>query len=338
VACVAVLAPAITWAASFRVDPERTRLAVRLYKEGVGGRLAHDHVVEAAEVSGQVEYDAARPEASSVMVEARTASLRVDEPAARRQLGLEGDLSESQRADVGKTMRSPEQLDVARYPTIRFASTRVVADAEGRLRVTGQLTLRGVTREVTFPATVELRVPPVQRRPRRDPEQGRGHAPHRPGRPAVSRQRPEARGAERRGVGMPRSGDEWRTFGHGYLPGLIGIEIGEVARGHVTSRLAVRQELLAPNGYLHAATVVALADTSCGYGTVASLPDGARGFTTVELKSNFLGTVLEGTIACEATLVHGGRTTQVWDARVTDEATARVIALFRCTQLLLYPR
>jgi polyisoprenoid-binding protein YceI len=156
VACVAVLAPAITWAASFRVDPERTRLAVRLYKEGVGGRLAHDHVVEAAEVSGQVEYDAARPEASSVMVEARTASLRVDEPAARRQLGLEGDLSESQRADVGKTMRSPEQLDVARYPTIRFASTRVVADAEGRLRVTGQLTLRGVTREVTFPATVVL--------------------------------------------------------------------------------------------------------------------------------------------------------------------------------------
>jgi 1,4-dihydroxy-2-naphthoyl-CoA hydrolase len=146
------------------------------------------------------------------------------------------------------------------------------------------------------------------------------------------------RGSERREVTAPRSVDQWRTFGHGYLPGLIGIEVGEVARGHVTSRLAIRQELLAPNGYLHAATVIALADTSCGYGTVVALPDGARGFTTVELKSNFLGTVLEGAIACEATLVHGGRTTQVWDARVTDEATARVIALFRCTQLLLYPR
>jgi uncharacterized protein (TIGR00369 family) len=94
---------------------------------------------------------------------------------------------------------------------------------------------------------------------------------------------------------------------------------------------------MAPNGYLHAATVVALADTSCGYGTVASLPDGARGFTTIELKANYLGTVLEGAVACEATLVHGGRTTQVWDAKVTDESTGRMIALFRCTQILLYP-
>ncbi len=92
-----------------------------------------------------------------------------------------------------------------------------------------------------------------------------------------------------------------------------------------------------PNDYLHAATVVALADTSCGYGTIASAPDGAQGFTTIELKANFLGTAREGTLACEATLVNGGRSTQVWDARVTDEATGRMIALFRCTQLLLYP-
>jgi uncharacterized protein (TIGR00369 family) len=106
----------------------------------------------------------------------------------------------------------------------------------------------------------------------------------------------------------------------------------------VRSRLTVRPELTAPNGYLHAATVVALADSSCGYGTVASLPDGASGFTTIELKSNFLGTVLEGGVACEATLVHGGRTTQVWDARVTDEATGHAIAFFRCTQILLYSR
>jgi 1,4-dihydroxy-2-naphthoyl-CoA hydrolase len=129
---------------------------------------------------------------------------------------------------------------------------------------------------------------------------------------------------------------EWNGFGQGYLPGLIGIEFREVGRGRVTSRLPLRKEHMAPNGYLHAATVVALADSSCGYGTVASFPDGARGFTTVELKSNFLGTVHEGAIACEATLMHAGRTTQVWDARVSDEATGRVIALFRCTQILLY--
>ena len=140
-----------------------------------------------------------------------------------------------------------------------------------------------------------------------------------------------------REVRAPRTTDGWTTSSQGYLPGLLGIEFRDVARGRVTSRLALRSEHMAPNGYLHAATVVALADTSCGHGTVASLPDGARGFTTIEIKTNFLGTVREGAIACEATLVHAGRTTQVWDARVSDESTARVIALFRCTQILLYP-
>jgi uncharacterized protein (TIGR00369 family) len=151
---------------------------------------------------------------------------------------------------------------------------------------------------------------------------------------------PGGTGGERmsRDVQAPGSADHWRRFGDGYLPGLIGIEFIDVAHGRVASRLPLRQDHLAPNGYLHAATVIALADSSCGYGTVASFPDGARGFTTVELKANFLGTILEGAIACEATLVHGGRTTQVWDARVTDEATGRVLALFRCTQILLYPR
>lgn len=135
-----------------------------------------------------------------------------------------------------------------------------------------------------------------------------------------------------------RTLEEWNAWGRDHLPGLLGIEFREVARGRVASRLALRQGHLAQNGYLHAATVVALADTSCGYGTMASLPDGAHGFTTIELKANYLGTVLDGAIACEATLVHGGRTTQVWDARVLDEATARLLALFRCTQMLLYPR
>jgi polyisoprenoid-binding protein YceI len=142
------------WGATLRIDPERTRLALRLFREGVGSALAHDHIVEATEVGGTVDYDPARPDASAIVVEVRTASLRVDEPAARRRLGVEGDLSESQRADVAKAMRAPDQLDVARYPTIRFVSTRVVAEGEGRFRLTGRLTLRGVTREVTFPATV----------------------------------------------------------------------------------------------------------------------------------------------------------------------------------------
>ena len=124
----------------------------------------------------------------------------------------------------------------------------------------------------------------------------------------------------------------------GYLPGLIGIEFLSLEPGRLTSRLALRPELLAPNGYLHAAVIIALADTACGYGTFTDLPSGATNFTTIELKSNFLGTAREGTITCLATRLHNGRTTQVWDAEVTDEASGKTIALFRCTQLILYPR
>jgi uncharacterized protein (TIGR00369 family) len=123
----------------------------------------------------------------------------------------------------------------------------------------------------------------------------------------------------------------------GYLPGLIGIEFLTIEPGRLTNRLALRPELLAPNGYLHAAAIIALADTACGYGTFTDLPEGANNFTTIELKSNFLGTAREGIITCVATRVHSGRTTQVWDAEVLNEASGKTIALFRCTQLILYP-
>ena len=123
-----------------------------------------------------------------------------------------------------------------------------------------------------------------------------------------------------------------------YLPRLVGVEITRVTAEGVAGRLPVRQDLLAPNGYLHAASVIALADTLAGYGTIANLPDGAQSFTTIELKSNFLGTAREGVIACTATPAHLGRTTPVWDAVVTDEASGRKIALFRCTQIVLQDR
>ena len=122
----------------------------------------------------------------------------------------------------------------------------------------------------------------------------------------------------------------------GHLPGLVGMEVLAVEEGRVTGRLPLRPELLAPNGFLHAASVIALADTLCGYGCIAHLPEGAKGFTTLELKTNFLGTLLEGALACEATAVHLGRNTQVWDAVVTDESRGRRLALFRCTQMVLW--
>lgn len=126
--------------------------------------------------------------------------------------------------------------------------------------------------------------------------------------------------------------------GAGFLPGLLGIEVLEVGRGFLKSRLEVRPELLAPNGPLHAATVVALADTSCGWGTLANLPDGGESFATIELNSNFLGAAREGSIRCEATLAHGGRSTQIWDATVSEEGSGKPLALFRCTQMILHPR
>jgi uncharacterized protein (TIGR00369 family) len=118
----------------------------------------------------------------------------------------------------------------------------------------------------------------------------------------------------------------------GYLPDHLALDWAELGKGFARGWFEIGKQHLAPNGYLHAAAVVALADTACGYGCFMSLPEGAAGFTTVELKTNFIGTALEGRITCEARLIHGGRTTQVWDAEVKSEATGKTIALFRCTQ------
>jgi uncharacterized protein (TIGR00369 family) len=122
------------------------------------------------------------------------------------------------------------------------------------------------------------------------------------------------------------------------LPGLLGIELLDLGDGTSKMRMEVRERHLASNGYLHAASVVALADTTAGYGCVANLPDGAIGFTTIELKSNHLGTLLEGALLSDGALAHGGRSTQVWDVVVTAEETGKKVALFRCTQMVLYPR
>ena len=127
-----------------------------------------------------------------------------------------------------------------------------------------------------------------------------------------------------------------QELGSSHLPGLLGIEVLEAGGGRAHARLELREAHRAPNGFLHAGTIVAFADTACGYGCILSLPEGATGFTTIELKTNFLRSALEGTIECEARLVHGGRTTQIWDATVLDP-DGRPMAVFRCTQLLLRP-
>lgn len=135
---------------------------------------------------------------------------------------------------------------------------------------------------------------------------------------------------------MSMTPEDLTRRGEGRFPGLLGLRVLELGAGRLVMAMDVRPELLAPNGYLHAGSVVTLADTSCGYGCIAHLPAGAENFTTLELKANFLGTAREGSLQCTATLVHGGRSTQVWDATV--QQGDKRLALFRCTQMLLYPK
>jgi uncharacterized protein (TIGR00369 family) len=120
------------------------------------------------------------------------------------------------------------------------------------------------------------------------------------------------------------------------LPAMIGMVVTHAEPGLMRARMEAVPALIAPIGYLFAPSIVALADTLCAYGTI--LPQGANGFTTIELKCNFISTVREGNVLCEATLLHGGRRTQVWDAAITAEATGKLMAAFRCTQIILWPK
>jgi len=135
---------------------------------------------------------------------------------------------------------------------------------------------------------------------------------------------------------IPQTLEEWNSSGDGYLPGHLGFEFLKVEKDEVQAQLDASKIHRAWNGFLHAGTVVTLADTCCGYGTVRSLPEGAAGFTTIELKSNFLGTVKEGRVKCVAKPVHKGRSTQVWDAEVKSVETGKTLAYFRCTQMVLW--
>ena len=139
-------------------------------------------------------------------------------------------------------------------------------------------------------------------------------------------------------IDVPTTLEEWNARGQDYLPGHLAMQFLEVGADLVRAQLTVRNQVLSWNGFLHAGTVTSLADTCCGYGTLSALPDGADAFTTVDLQVNFLGTALKGLVTCEARPLHRGRSTQIWDAQVMNAETAKTIAHFRCTQLVLWPR
>jgi uncharacterized protein (TIGR00369 family) len=121
------------------------------------------------------------------------------------------------------------------------------------------------------------------------------------------------------------------------LADYVGWEFVGEREGVFTARMEVRPEHIAPNGFLQASVVIALANMLCAKGTLETIAAGAN-FTTLELKTNLIATARKGIVRCDATLQHSGRTTQVWDATATAEETGRKIALFRCTQLILYPQ
>lgn len=124
----------------------------------------------------------------------------------------------------------------------------------------------------------------------------------------------------------------------GKLPGHLGLRVTEVAEGRVVGRFAVRPDLVAHTGYLLAGCLLSVADILCAYGVSTVWNEGSNGFTTVEVKCNFMGTLLEGEVECAAELLHGGRSTQIWDATLTNAATGKKLAVFRCTQMILYPK
>lgn len=124
----------------------------------------------------------------------------------------------------------------------------------------------------------------------------------------------------------------------GKLPEHLGLKIVEVADGKVVGRFDVREDLVAHTGYLLAGVVLSIADLLCAYGVSTAWPEGANGFTTAEVKCNFMGTLLKGTGQVTATLLHSGRTTQIWDASFTDADSGKLLAAFRCTQIILYSK
>jgi len=132
--------------------------------------------------------------------------------------------------------------------------------------------------------------------------------------------------------------DTLNARGTGRLPGWFGLKVVRLEERQLAMQLEVQPQMLAPNGFLHAASLIALADTACGFATIAHLPDGAENFTTIELKCNFLGTATGGVLEAVARGVHLGRTTQVWDAEVREVASGKTLALFRCTQMVLWPK
>lgn len=128
----------------------------------------------------------------------------------------------------------------------------------------------------------------------------------------------------------------FNNLSKGHFPELLGIKITHVEEGKMSAEMPVKKAFFAPNGFLHAGSIVTFADTIAGYASIAHLPKNGKSFTTLELKSNFIKAIREGKLTCECIAEHLGRTTHVWRVIVSDAKSEKKIAVFSCTQLILY--
>jgi polyisoprenoid-binding protein YceI len=145
------------YAATYKVDTAKSELVVQLFREGIASALAHDHVVRATQYTGTVNFDPAAATGASIQLEVRALGLEADEPAMRAKYETRGELSEKDRQKINATMHSEKQLNTSKFQTISFKSTNIQEQANGKYMVTGNLTIRGKTNRVSFPATAELK-------------------------------------------------------------------------------------------------------------------------------------------------------------------------------------
>lgn len=117
---------------------------------------------------------------------------------------------------------------------------------------------------------------------------------------------------------------------------LMGVRFVSVSKDEVVAELKVRDDLCtAPMPILHGGAAMALADTAGAVATFLNLPDGAKGTTTIESKTNFLSAAQSGsTVRATTTPVHRGGKTQVWQTRITRE-DGKLVALVTQTQMVL---
>jgi polyisoprenoid-binding protein YceI len=141
----------------YTIDPTRSELVVQLFKAGAGAAFAHDHVVRATTYIGQIRFDPTALNSASVTVEVQVASLKADEPAFRQKYNLPSQLSEKDQHSIQETMLSASQLDAARYPLMKFSSTKIEARGVGTYTVTGNLTIRKISQLVNFSTQIERR-------------------------------------------------------------------------------------------------------------------------------------------------------------------------------------